>query len=98
MFDTLINKIGVDKLLHFAFGAVIAFTFTIVTSLQEGVVGNGLWAFPIIGIIVAMILECMKEFVMDEKPDKYDILATFAGAVFTYIPFAVGILFYIWSN
>lgn len=98
MFDKLINKIGVDKVLHFCVGAVISFCFTNVVMLQEGTIGvDNLWV-AIIGIIVTMILECMKEFIIDGNPDKKDILATFLGSVLVFVVNAIGILFYILSN
>ena len=98
MFDKLINKIGVDKVLHFCVGAIISFCFTNVIILQEGTIDvNNLWA-AIIGIIVTMILECMKEFIIDDTPDKKDIFATFLGSALVFVVNAIGILFYIWSN
>lgn len=98
MLDKFINKVGVDKILHFCVGAIIAFCFSNVTMLQEGTIGvNNLW-FAIIGVVVAMILECIKEFIIDGNPDKKDFLATFLGSVLVFIVNAIGVLFYIWSN
>lgn len=98
MLDKLINKIGVDKILHFCIGAIISFCFTNVVMLQEGTIGiDNLWV-AVIGIIVAMIFECMKEFIIDNNPNKKDILATFLGSVLVFVVNAIGILFYILSN
>lgn len=98
MLDKFINKVGVDKILHFCVGAIISFCFSNVVMLQEGTIGiDNLW-FAIIGIIVTMILECVKEFIIDVKPDKKDILATFLGAILVFVVNAIGISFYIWSN
>lgn len=96
--DNFINKIGIDKVLHFCVGAIIAFCISNVFMLREGIVGvDNIW-FAIIGIIAAMIFEFIKEFILDSTPDKKDILATFLGSVFVFIVNIIGVLFYIWSN
>ena len=98
MLEKLVNKFGYDKLLHFAFGAIISFVFTNVMILQEGVSGvSNIWA-AIAGIVVTMILECIKEFIIDGNPDKKDILATFIGSVVPFVVNAIGVLFYIASH
>lgn len=98
MLNKFINKIGVDKILHFCVGAIISFCFSNVIMLQEGTIGvDNLWT-AIIGIIVAMFFEYIKEFIIDGNPDKKDFLATFLGSVLVFIVNAIGILFYIWSN
>lgn len=96
--DNFINKIGIDKVLHFCVGTIIAFCVSNVFMLREGIVGvNNIW-FAIIGIIAAMIFEFIKEFILDSVPDKKDILATFLGSAFVFIVNVIGVLFYIWSN
>lgn len=98
MLEKLVNKFGYDKLLHFAFGAIISFVFTNVIILQEGTAGvSNIWV-AIVGIVVTMILECIKEFIIDATPDKKDILATFIGSVIPFVVNALGILFYIGSH
>lgn len=98
MLNKFINKVGVDKILHFCVGAVISFCFSNIAMLQEGTIGiDNIW-IAIIGIIVTMILECIKEFIIDGNPDKKDILATFLGSVLVFVVNVIGILFYIWSN
>lgn len=96
--DNFINKIGIDKVLHFCIGAIIAFCVSNVFILREGIVGiNNIW-FTIIGIIATMIFEFIKEFILDSVPDKKDIIATFLGSTFVFIVNVIGVLFYIWSN
>ena len=98
MLDKFINKVGVDKILHFCVGAVISFCFSNIVMLQEGTIGiNNIW-IAVIGIIVTMILECIKEFIIDDNPDKKDIFATFLGSLIPFVVNAIGILFYIGSN
>ena len=98
MLDKFINKVGVDKILHFCIGAVISFCFSNVVMLQEEIIGiDNIWV-AIIGIIVTMIFECIKEFIIDSSPDKKDILATFLGSLIPFVVNAIGILFYIVSN
>ena len=54
--DNFINKIGIDKVLHFCIGAIIAFCVSNVFMLQEGIIGvYNIW-FSIIGIIAVVIL------------------------------------------
>lgn len=82
--DNFINKIGIDKVLHFCIGAIIAFCVSNIFMLREGIVGvNNIW-FAIIGIIAAMIFEFIKEFILDSTPDKKDILATFFRFCFCF--------------
>lgn len=98
MFEKLIAKFGVDKLLHFFAGAVVTFVISNVLILQEGTAGvDNLW-FPIAGIIATMVLETMKEFIIDTTPDKKDMLATFLGSLVPFVVNAIGILFYVLSN
>ena len=96
--DNFINKIGIDKVLHFCIGAIIAFCVSNVFMLKEGIVGvDNIW-FSIIGIIASMIFEFIKEFILDSIPNKKDIIATFLGSTFVFIVNVIGVLFYIWSN
>lgn len=55
--DKLINKIGVDKIMHFLVGAFIAFTINTLAILQEGCAGD--WmnvAICTCGVICAAIV------------------------------------------
>lgn len=98
MIDKLIEKIGTDKLLHFAFGAVIAFVMTNILMLQEGSTGSECIVWAVAGIAVAMTLECIKEFCIDGSADKKDILATFIGAIVPLIANSIGVWFNVLSN
>lgn len=96
--DEILNKIGTDKVLHFLVGAVIAFSVSNMMMLQEGTVGtDNLWV-AIGGIVVAMIFEFFKEFIIDSKPDWKDILATFLGGAFVFVVNAFGILLNVLSE
>ena len=86
---------GRDKLLHYLSGAFISFIISNIAFIQEGVIGASVIVSPIIGVIAAMLIEFIKEFVFDEKSDKYDIIATLGGAIMPFIANAIGYLFYV---
>lgn len=91
----IINKIGFDKVLHFLFGAVITFVIGNAFALLEGVLAWGFLAMTLIGIIVTLILEFIKEFVIDDTPDWKDILATFLGCMVPVITNLFGSILYV---
>ena len=97
-FNELITKIGVDKLLHFSFGGLIAALLTIIVVLQDGYVDASIIAFPFIGLIPVAILSWFKEEVIDDDFSWMDILASVLGAVPVFIATALGVLFYTLSN
>ena len=98
MLTDFINKVGVDKILHFTFGAIISFVITNIIIIQEGIINvNVIWA-SIIGVIVALIIELFKEFIVDNNVDKKDILATVLGSILPIVVNSIGYLFNIWSN
>ena len=94
----IINKIGFDKVLHLLFGALITFIIGNASALQEGVLAWGFLAMTLIGIIVTLILEFMKEFIIDDTPDWKDILATFLGCLVPVIANLFGSILYVLSN
>lgn len=97
-FNELITKIGVDKILHFSIGGFIVALFTIVATLQEGVIDATTIAFPFIGLIPVAMLSWFKEAVIDDEFSWMDILASVLGAVPVFIATALGVLFYTLSN
>lgn len=80
--DTLINKFGSDKILHFLVGGYLTCLF--------GLFG---WVGLVVGFIVTMFLEFAKEKWLDTVFDKKDFLATFAGSMVTIVIFILSILF-----
>lgn len=97
-FNELITKIGVDKILHFSIGGFIVALFTIVATLQEGVINATTIAFPFIGLIPVAIFSWLKEIIIDDEFSWKDILASILGAVPVFIATALGVLFYTLSN
>lgn len=97
-FNELITKIGVDKVLHFSIGGFIVALFTIVATLQEGMVDATTIAYPFIGLIPVAMLSWFKEVSIDDEFSWMDILASVLGAVPVFIATALGVLFYILSN
>lgn len=93
--DELINKIGVDKILHFLVGAFISFTTSLALILQEGLVGDYTNVFiGIIGFVVALFIGFIKEVVIDDKPSFADFTATAIGGVIPIMVIAYGTLMY----
>ena len=98
MFDKFVNKYGYDKLLHFAFGAVICFIITNIINIQDSVVGfNTIWA-TLVAIVITMALEYIKEYTIDKEPNKKDIIATFIGCCVPFITNLIGVVFHMISN
>lgn len=97
--NELISKIGLDKFCHFGIGGVITAFISIVAMLQE-IPFIDPWftlVFPVMGIVVTAILEFIKEYVIDEIPDKKDILWTMGGSVTIFLGYLIGIIFNILS-
>ena len=92
--ESIINKLGLDKLAHMGIGALICACFAIVLTMQDLpciVPWHTLW-WVICGVAAAMLLQCFKEFVIDSKPDHCDTLATAIGCAAILIAFVLGIL------
>ena len=74
----MINKIGIDKVLHaliFGWITQVGLTYSFTT---------GVWAF-----LILFILSIIKEAIIDKKGDSLDVLAGVVGgmiAFITYIP------------
>lgn len=89
--ENFINKIGLDRICHFGIGGVLFAGFTIAFALANlsipltAITWSGILFFPLSGYIVVGIVEMIKEFVIDSKPDKWDVVATFAGALFVHL-------------
>lgn len=82
------------KTFSFLSSFAISMAVTIVSILQDmNSVGMSLLAFCIIGIIAAMILACIKEYVVGEEFDFKNILYSFIGCVCSVIVIFFGILF-----
>lgn len=88
IWDT-INKIGVDKILHFLVGALITFIIGNIFGIQDTVTPIMLMSMTGIGVLVTLILEFIKEYVIDDTPEWSDILATFLGC---FVPILTNVL------
>lgn len=91
--NKVVNKLGIDKVLHFLCGAVIAFVFNIIIIIvQEAAMTTAKYFITtIIGVIAAIVIGLVKEFI-DTKFDIKDFLVTAFGGVFTYMIFVLAIL------
>lgn len=92
--DSLISKIGNDKVLHFLGGGFLCSLITFVVILQEQDLGNLNKILSVfIGTIFVAFLSFVKEIMLDEKPDWKDILASVLGCIPVFIVVGIGILF-----
>lgn len=96
--DWLVSKIGNDKLLHFTVAGLITFSIANVLILQEGIIDYRVIFAAIISMIPTMILVLMKEFIIDTKADKKDIVASLLGSLIPIIIFGIGYLLNVLSN
>lgn len=96
----LIERIGIDKLCHFGIGGVVTAFVAVVAMFQE-MPFESMWfslVFPLMGTVVTLILEFIKEFVVDKKADKMDFLWTMLGAFTVFMAFLIGIVFNVLSR
>lgn len=90
----------IDKQAHIGWGAMICAFITIITLLQD-IAGPLTWRhllYCAIGTVAAIVFEIIKEFIVDDRLDKWDILATAFGCLIIWIATAIGILFNILSH
>lgn len=92
-----INKIGIDKVLHFLLGAVIAFTICNLILIQDAMVRWETILAAVGGTIIAAILAMMKERIIDDKPDMKDFFASVLGGVYVIIVNFIGTIFNVLS-
>lgn len=91
---TFISKIGHDKFDHHVLGAEICSFFSTLFILQEGIIDWGTTLGGIlIGVIATIFAAIIKEYVIDEKADWYDILATVSGCIWPLIAVVLGVWF-----
>lgn len=92
-----INKIGIDKVLHFLLGAVIAFTICNLMLIQDAMVRWETILAAVGGTIIATILAMMKERIIDDEPDMKDFFASVLGGVYVIIVNFIGTIFNVLS-
>lgn len=92
-----INKIGIDKVLHFLLGAVIAFTICNLMLIQDAMVRWETLLAAFGGIVITAILAMMKERIIDDKPDMKDFFASVLGGVYVIIVNFIGAIFNVLS-
>lgn len=101
--DKLIEKIGLDKFAHIGIGGLICAMITFVVILQDA---NLIWQghfwnivfSPTIGMISVIILELIKEALIDMKFSVKDFLYTISGCLLVYIAVLIGMFFYTVAN
>lgn len=95
--ETLIEffrKIGHDKFDHHVLGAEICSFFSTLFILQEGIIDwNTTLGGILIGLIATIFAAIIKEFVIDEKADWRDIVATVSGCIWPLMAVVLGVFF-----
>lgn len=97
-FFNFLNNVGTDKVLHFCFGAIITFTISNFIIIQQNIIGENVLLITILGIVVAMFLEYIKEFVIDAYCDIKDVIATLFGCIFAFLINTISVIFYYLLN
>lgn len=92
--NEFVEKIGVDKVLHFSIGGLIAALLTIVMTLQEPQVTWELVGISTIGTIVVGFLSICKECI-DVKADWKDVVASVLGTIPVILATVLGVLCHI---
>ena len=78
IFNELITKIGVDKIIHFLAGATIALSVTLILCFVGSI--SKVIPYSIIGTNVAVLCGLVKEL-CDSEFNKEDFLATMFGGI-----------------
>lgn len=93
---------GVDKAAHFGIGGLIAALFTIVFIVQDlPMFMYHPWRmllYPLIGAVVTAIVSVIKEVLIDEQPDWYDLYAAMLGSALVFVAVFFGLLFFIGTS
>ena len=78
-FNAWMEKVGVDKLLHFFVAA-----WVVAECKAYGV------APMLLGFVVIVLLAIIKEYILDKTGDYKDVLCSMLGGVFSILLFIVG--------
>lgn len=80
-FNKFINKVGMDKVLHFAVGSLLTSLMVLSVFFYLHGVSLIVAIAPIIGTLVTTGLSIIKELYIDNYVDKKDILASAYGGI-----------------
>lgn len=75
--------IGIDRYMHMVFGGLIASVCLCVFCWLP------LWANMLISVMVVLSAALIKDLLIDDKPDVWDILCTVSGGVPVWLPFII---------
>ena len=95
----IIEKIGMDKIVHFAFGGLVTALITLVALIQDfDILTVHPWKtifYPIIGVVVTGFLSWVKEMFADEQRDWWDVYSALIGSGLVFICVFIGVIFYV---
>jgi MFS-type transporter involved in bile tolerance (Atg22 family) len=87
---------------RFFMSSSIAFTFSTLTILQEGIISWEIVKWSLLGVIIAIgasVCSFIHSVVVEhERPTKWDIIGCISGIVFTVLIYTLGVAFYYWSQ
>lgn len=93
---------GMDKIAHFGIGGLITALFTIVFITQDMPAFLlhpwKMMLYPFIGTAATALVSVVKEALVDENADWYDLYAALLGSALIFIAVFFGVLFYLGSN
>lgn len=96
--NELINKIGIDKLLHFFAGGWICAMLSALINLQEGDFSLQMCMLSTtFASIIVFVISIIKEMV-DKEFNWKDILAAMLGCIPNYVVYGFGHMLYRLSN
>ncbi len=87
-----------DKLAHTGISAMLVAMLSIVLMLQEASPWWGYLFYSLMVAVVVFIFGLFKEYVVDDKPDKGDIVANAIGCILIPVAVLMGTLLSIWSH
>lgn len=100
--NKFIEKIGMDKVAHFGVGGLITALVTIALIGQDlDILVLSPWRmllYPFAGSVVTALVSVVKELVIDEQRDWWDLYAALFGSATVFIAAFLGVLFCLGSN
>lgn len=98
----IIERIGMDKIVHFGIGGLITALFTLALIAQDlDVLVLQPWRvvlYPIVGTVVTAFVSAAKEVFFDNARDWKDLYAALFGSATVFVSAVIGLLLFLGSN